>query len=144
MFPARYEFRKNEATGTTALSPAVQLTSNDNSYGRNVSMQIIAYKNEEKDRNSKQSTIPSAMYTDRKERVIDPVTRLPNGRAVVGQEVTDPASTPHRLNDCTPVDGKVPDTCINPLSALLLKEGVAVLRPTFGLNRYNETKNMYV
>ena len=66
MFPARYEFRKNEATGTTALSPAVQLTSNDNSYGRNVSMQIIAYKNEEKDRNSKQSTIPSAMYTDRK------------------------------------------------------------------------------
>ena len=142
MFPARYEFKKDEATGTTALSP-VQLMSTNNPYGRDVPMQIMAYKNEEKDRNTKQTTISSATYTDRKERVIDPVTRLPNGKAVVGQEVVDP-SIPNQLTDCTPVDGTVPDTCANPLSTLLLKEGVAVLRPTFGLNRYNETKNMYV
>ena len=48
MFPARYEFKKDEATGTTALSP-VQLMSTNNPYGRDVPMQIMAYKNEEKD-----------------------------------------------------------------------------------------------
>ena len=95
MFPARYEFKKDEATGTTALSP-VQLMSTNNPSGRNVTTQIIAYKNEEKDRNTKQTTIPSATYTDRKERVIDPDTRLPNGKAVVGQEVVDP-SIPNQL-----------------------------------------------
>ena len=145
IFPhAYYEFRQNEATGqkTTAIIP-VQLISSNNPYGRGVATQILSSKFEEIDRNTTLTPFPSA-NTDRKERKIDPNSRLPiPGKVVVGPDDPEPPIL-NQLTDCTPVDGSVPDTCANALSTLFLKEGVAVLRPTFGLNRYNETKNMYV
>ncbi len=142
MIRARYpHFRKDEQTGAP-ISPVLLLYGGDEDrVGGSITNQLLSIKTSGIDRKDAKLVTKPPENSDAKVTIIDPVSRLPRGKGTIKVGISIFEEPAVDVRGCKDSEAAV---CINPLSTILLKEGRAVLRPTFGLNRYAITKNMYV